>query len=106
MCSASLLGEVDVVEDVILTEAVVPGAFAAIPELHIGIVGVGTAAHGALMGVELVALLLTYALRLAAEVYGVGAGLMELYRLQQVAAAEDRAALNGQEALLPQSPGS
>lgn len=50
---------------------------------------VGSAADGAFMGVELAALLLTYALRLAAEVYGVGAGLMELYRLQQVAAAED-----------------
>ena len=82
------LGEVNVVVYVILAEAVISGALRAVAELKIGIVGVCAAAHGALMGVELVALLLTYAPRFAPEVYGVRAGLVYLRRMKQIAAAE------------------
>ena len=43
----------------ILTEAVISGAFAAVTELQIGIIGVGAAADGALMTIALLLLLLT-----------------------------------------------
>mgnify|MGYP000400122277 CR=1 FL=1 len=62
LCSTSFLGEVDVVEDVILTEAVVARALAAIAELEIGVVRVGAAADGALVVVALFLLLLLYRL--------------------------------------------
>ena len=45
----SLLGEVYVVEDVILTEAVVARALAAIAELKLGIRHIGAAAYGTFM---------------------------------------------------------
>lgn len=69
----SLLGEVYVVEDVILTEAVVARALAAIAELQIGVVGVGAAAHGALVVIALFLLLLLYRLL---ELHGPGAVLL------------------------------
>ena len=69
----SLLGEVYVVEDVILTEAVVARALAAIAELQIGVVGVGAAAHGALVVIAPFLLLLLYRLL---ELHGPGAVLL------------------------------
>ena len=78
----SLLGEVYVVEDVILTEAVVARALAAIAELQFGIRHIRAAAHGALMAEALrLLLVLLLALLIAHGVVEVR-GLPALVALQ------------------------
>ena len=66
-----LLGEVDVGENVVLAEAAVADAFAAIAELQVGIVRVRAAADGAFVVIALLLLLLPH-------------GLFEVYRLGRV----------------------
>ena len=63
-------------KDMILAEAMIPGAFAAITELQIGVVGVGAAADGALVVVALLLLLLAH-------------GLAEVHRLAGVEVLPD-----------------
>lgn len=53
-----LFGKVDVIEDVVLAEAVVARAPGAIAELQIREVGIGTSADGTLMAVAPLGLLL------------------------------------------------
>ena len=68
----SLLREMHVGEDVVLTVAVVAGALAAVAEGHVRVVGVGLAADAALVVVALLLLLLLD-------------GLLKLHRLAAVA---------------------
>ncbi len=67
----SFLCEVDMIKDVLLTEAVVTGTFAAITELQIGVVGVRLTTDTALVMVAFLTLLLLYC-------------FFELYRLTGV----------------------
>ena len=53
-CNGILFGEVNVIINVILTEAVIALAARTVTELKIGVIGIGTSANGALTGVALV----------------------------------------------------
>ena len=53
VCILLFLREMHVVEDVVLTEAVVPDALAAVTELQIRVVGIRAAADGALVAIAL-----------------------------------------------------
>ncbi len=55
-----VLGEMDMIEDMFLAEAVITGTLAAIAELHMGIVGIRFAADAALVVIAFLLLLLLY----------------------------------------------
>ena len=58
LCLWLLVRKVDVIENVVRAEAVVPRALAAIAELELGIRHIGAAAHGAFMAEALRLLLI------------------------------------------------
>ena len=81
----------DVVVDMVLAEAVVARAARAVAELQIGVLGVCPSADGALVVIELVALLTADARRFAAEVHRLRARALR-DAAQQLAAAEQQKA--------------
>ena len=75
MKQGGLLCEMLVVEDVVLAEAMVSGAAGAVPELQVGIVRVGPAAHLALVAVAPLRLLFLLLADGGLELDGLVAGL-------------------------------